>query len=110
MDLTSQSALIENTMLRIRMESIPALASARDYLETLYERIKDALDREGTISSQPTASIEIGQSIFLFTHVVIDYFGSLKGIRPLTEEENEIGNQLRDLMQQTMDGLIKASK
>jgi len=109
-DLTSQAALIEDIMLRIRMQSIPALASTRHYLESLHERIKDALDREGCISSQPTAPIEVAQSIFLFTHVVVDYFGRLKGIRPLTEEEKEIGNQLKDLMQQTMDGLIKAFK
>jgi len=110
MDLNSALHVVSDAILRIKVEDSQSLTSTYNYLVTLHGRIKDRIDRQRQESPQESLPVELIQSIFLYAHVVCDYFSNLKQIRPLTEEEKVIGDRLKDLLAQSMAEVRQSGK
>ena len=100
--------LIDDVMRRVRPEGEPSLQATRIYLETLRARITQEQEHGSRASPHYESSTELAESIFLYTHVVCDYFRRLKRVRPLTNDEIYIGGQLNDLLRRTMVSLATA--
>ena len=110
MNLTSQLSFIESTISRIGCESISPLESTQRYLITLHKRIRDAVGDEYSPAPGTIYPLELAETVFLYVHVLCDYYRNLKHIRALSEEEKKIGQQLKELLGQTMGDLIREEK